>query len=156
MQRFTISLDDMLAAQFDALITSRGHSNPSEASHDLLITQIDHAHLHSAAAFWCVVTINYVYNHQNTVVAQRVLSLQHLASRSGHHESAHSPGPYRCLETVVFRGPTREVNQLSELLVALRGVRHGTIHPVPLNQDAHEHKHKYGSKAAHIHLKPVS
>jgi CopG family nickel-responsive transcriptional regulator len=92
MQRFTISLDDMLAAQFDALITPRGYSNRSAVAHDLLLTQTDQAHLPAAAALWCVETINYAYNHQDTVVAQRVLSLQHIAPRSGDHESAHSPG----------------------------------------------------------------
>jgi CopG family transcriptional regulator, nickel-responsive regulator len=41
MQRFTISLDDALAVQFDALIVSRGYSNRSKAVRDLLRTQID-------------------------------------------------------------------------------------------------------------------
>jgi CopG family nickel-responsive transcriptional regulator len=57
---------------------------------------------------------------------------------------------------MVLRRPTKEVNQLSELLVAFLGVRHGTIHLVLLNQDAQEHKHKYASKTAHVHVRHVS
>jgi CopG family transcriptional regulator, nickel-responsive regulator len=156
MQRFTISLDDALAVQFDALIVSRGYSNRSEAVRDLLRTQIDQAHLQAAAALWCVATVNYVYNHHDAVVAQRVLSLQHehhdLVITSLHVHLDHTD----CLETVVLRGPIKEVNPLCQLLVALRGVRHGTIHLVPLDQDTHAHKHEHGSKTAHVHLKPIS
>ena len=36
MQRFTISLDDALAAEFDRLIAERGYGNRSEAVRDLL------------------------------------------------------------------------------------------------------------------------
>ena len=36
MQRFTISLDDALAQQFDAFIAERGYDNRSEAVRDLI------------------------------------------------------------------------------------------------------------------------
>ena len=41
MQRFTISLDDALAAEFDRLIAERGYGNRSEAVRDLLRGQLD-------------------------------------------------------------------------------------------------------------------
>ena len=156
MQRFTISLDDALALQFDALIVSRGYSNRSEAVRDLLRTQIDEAHLHAPESIWCVATVNYVYDHRDTVVAERVLSLQHehhdLVITSLHVHLDHAD----CLETVVLRGPTKEVHLLSQLLVALRGVRHGHIHSVPLSRDSRTHQHEHGSKIPHVHLKPIS
>ena len=40
MQRFTISLDDALAAEFDRLIAERGYGNRSEAVRDLLRGQL--------------------------------------------------------------------------------------------------------------------
>ena len=36
MQRFTISLDDALARQFDELIAAKGYENCSEAVRDLI------------------------------------------------------------------------------------------------------------------------
>jgi len=36
MERFTISLDEALASQFDQLIAARGYSNRSEAVRDLI------------------------------------------------------------------------------------------------------------------------
>ena len=156
MQRFTISLDDALAEKFDALIMSRGYDNRSEAVRDLIRTEIDAASLQSLPALWCVATVNYVYDHHDTVVAERVLSLQH-----GHHDlvitSLHVHLDHTdCLETMMLRGPTKAVHVFSEALIALRGVRHGNIHLVPLKEDRHLHRHEHGLRAPHAHLKPVS
>lgn len=156
MQRFTISLDDALAIQFDALIVSRGYSNRSEAVRDLLRSQIDDAHLHAPQTQWCVATINYVYDHHDSTVAERVLSLQHehhdLVITSLHVHLDHTD----CLETVVLRGPTPSVNLLAQTLIALRGVRHGSIHLVPLNEGRRKHRHDHGLQVPHAHLKPIS
>ena len=47
MERFTISLDDQLAHEFDALIESRGYSNRSEAVRDILRAHLDRLREHS-------------------------------------------------------------------------------------------------------------
>jgi len=44
MERFTISLDESLARQFDELISARGYSNRSEAVRDLIRGAIQHDH----------------------------------------------------------------------------------------------------------------
>jgi CopG family nickel-responsive transcriptional regulator len=41
MERFTISLDEELAREFDRLIAGRGYSNRSEAVRDMLRTQLE-------------------------------------------------------------------------------------------------------------------
>ena len=43
MQRFTISLDDALAQEFDKLIEQLGYDNRSEAVRDLIRHQLDRA-----------------------------------------------------------------------------------------------------------------
>ena len=40
MQRFTISLDDNLAQEFDRFMAERGHTNRSEAVRDMLHVQL--------------------------------------------------------------------------------------------------------------------
>ena len=135
MQRFTISLDEALAERFDALIAAKGYDNRSEAVRDLIRTQIDESFLEASMSDWCVASINYVYNHDDRTVAERVLSLQH-----DHHDlvitSLHTHlGHQDCLETVVLRGPVKAVRLFSQMLIALRGVRHGNIHVVPLGED---------------------
>lgn len=160
MQRFTISLDDTLAAQFDALIAANGYVNRSEAVRDLIRSQMDAVHLHAPKAPWCVATISYVYDHHDRTVAERVQSLQH-----DHHDliitSQHTPLDHdHRLETVVLRGLTQDVQALAQLLIALRGVRHGSVHMVPLSDSGHKHTHHQSDasthRASHVHLKPIS
>ncbi|MFI5445138.1 ribbon-helix-helix protein, CopG family [Polaromonas sp. UC242_47] len=50
MQRFTISLDDGLAAQFDELIADRGYINRSEAVRDLIRERLGKDTLDARAA----------------------------------------------------------------------------------------------------------
>lgn len=165
MQRFTISLDDALAVQFDTMIAARGYVNRSEAVRDLIRNHMDHHHVGSSTdvdpGTWCVATINYVYDHHDRTVSERVQSLQHdqhdLVLTSLHHHLNHD----HCLETVVLRGLTQRVSALAQQLIALRGVRHGSVHLVPLQpleaaqgaQQAFPHSHGHG---LHTHLKPLS
>ena len=156
MQRFTISLDEALAERFDALIAAKGYDNRSEAVRDLIRTQIDESFLEASMSDWCVASINYVYNHDDRTVAERVLSLQH-----DHHDlvitSLHTHlGHQDCLETVVLRGPVKAVRLFSQMLIALRGVRHGNIHVVPLGEDRNSGGHSHGQTNRHVHLKPLS
>lgn len=162
MQRFTISLDDSLAEQFDALITTKGYVNRSEAVRDLIRTQLGDAHLEASKTAWCVATLNYVYDHHDKTITERVLSLQHdhhdLVVTSLHTHLDHD----HCLETVVLRGPTPAIAAFSQMLVALRGVRHGNIHIVPLSESGHKHMHPHSSGEgkkhghSHVHFKPIS
>jgi CopG family transcriptional regulator, nickel-responsive regulator len=153
MQRFTISLDDELAAQFDALISARGYGNRSEAVRDLIRERLGATTLAGGAARWCVAAVSYVYDHHDQPVAGRVMDLQHdhhdlvVASLHAHLDHDH------CLESVVLRGPTDPVRQCAEQLVALRGVRHGQVHLVPLQEQSRPHRH---GAAAHRHHKPIA
>jgi CopG family transcriptional regulator, nickel-responsive regulator len=161
MQRFTISLDDALAQQFDDLIAAKGYVNRSEAVRDLIRSQFGELTLSTAQAPWCVASVSYVYDHHEHTVTDRVMGMQHdhhdlfITSQHTHLDHSH------CLETAVLRGPTEAVRTCAEQLVALRGVRHGNIHIVPLHEEeAHGHQHGHGSShaapARHLHLKPIS
>lgn len=161
MQRFTISIDDELASQFDAFIAEKGYGNRSEAVRDLIRSRLGCDSLGEAPAGgrrqgraenWCVASVSYVYDHHEQTVTTRVLDLQHdhhdLVITSLHTHLDHD----HCLETVVLRGPTAEVRQCAERLVALRGVRHGNVHLVPLEPGHGTHSH--GGAGPHTHLRP--
>ena len=81
MQRFTISLDDELAQQFDAFIAEKGYVNRSEAVRDLIRMRLGSDRLgelsQEAVASWCVANVSYVYDHHEQMVTTRVLDLQH-------------------------------------------------------------------------------
>jgi CopG family nickel-responsive transcriptional regulator len=156
MQRFTISLDDDLAASFDELIAARGYVNRSEAVRDLIRERLGNATLDTRAAKFCVANVSYVYDHHEQQVTSRVMALQHehhdLVVSSLHTHLDHN----HCLESVVLRGPTAAVQACAQQLVALRGVRHGQMHLVPLAEENTGHRHAHSHGAGHKHLTPLS
>ena len=77
MHRFTISLDDGLAEQFDAWITQRGYENRSEAGRDLLRAELQKTRLRADDAPHCVACLSYVYEHQARDLAERLAKIQH-------------------------------------------------------------------------------
>ncbi|MBU0752233.1 MAG: nickel-responsive transcriptional regulator NikR [Gammaproteobacteria bacterium] len=157
MQRFTISLDDDLAREFDRLIAERGYGNRSEAVRDLLRSQIEAARLQDAPdSGHCVANLSYVYNHHERDLAERLTALQH-----GHHDltvaTMHAHLDHdNCLESVILKGPTADVSAFAAALTAERGVRHGSLNLVAV-EVGERHSHPYAPRrkgAAHSHLKP--
>ncbi|HCI12582.1 MAG TPA: nickel-responsive transcriptional regulator NikR [Gallionellaceae bacterium] len=144
MERFTISLDEKLAAEFDRLIRERGYLNRSEAVRDMLRGKLDALRLQEKQAPFCVANLSYVYNHHERDLAERLTGLQHdhhdLVVASTHVHLDHES----CLETVMLRGKTEVVRRFADALIAERGVRHGQVNLVPVEMDAgygHVHSH---------------
>jgi len=159
MQRFTISLDDELAQEFDRLIAERGYRNRSEAVRDLLRGQLESSRFKRNEAKYCVANLSYVYNHHERTMAERLTRLQHehhdlmIATMHAHidHEN--------CIESVFLRGPTTAVREFADALSAESGLRHGHLNMVSLDKDNRPHTHPHGHSGAshsyrHTHLKP--
>lgn len=171
MERFTISLDDKLAHEFDAWIAQRGYLNRSEAVRDLLRGELDRAHLRSSPKGECVACLSYVFNHHELNLAERITSLQH-----EHHELTVSTmhahlGHDHCLETVILKGDAHAVQHFADAVCAERGVHHGNVNligvepeaPHPRTTRQHDGKSCHGRSprdkghpAAHVHLKPAT
>lgn len=155
MDRFTISLDEDLAREFDALIADRGYSNRSEAVRDLIRSALGQTPVtRDSGQGHCVANLSYVYDHHERALAQRLAGLQHdhhdltVAAMHSHLDHAH------CLESVILRGPTAQVRGFAEALMAERGVRHGQLNLVELQLEARRHIHGPGG-AQHQHYRPV-
>ena len=146
MERFTISLDEKLASEFDRLIRERGYLNRSEAVRDMLRGKLDELRLQEAQAPFCVACLSYVYNHHERDLAERLTGLQHdhhdLVVASTHVHLDHE----NCLETVMMRGRTEVVRRFADAMIAERGVRHGQVNLVPVDADnGHGHVHSHPS-----------
>ena len=159
MDRFTISLDEELAKEFDRLIAERGYQNRSEAVRDLLRKQLDTYRFERNEAKFCVANLSYVYNHHERDLAERLTALQHdhhdLTVSTMHTHLDHES----CMETVILRGPTAAVRRFADVMTAESGVRHGLLNIVSLDVDKrpHAHRHEHPSDTAlhrHTHLKP--
>lgn len=153
MERFTISLDESLAKQFDQLIAARGYSNRSEAVRDLIRGAIESDRQREGAAGHCVANLSYVYNHHERELAERLTALQH-----AHHDltvaAMHTHLDHEnCLESVVLKGPTRQVREFADALIAERGVRHGKLNVIALEEEHHHAHDAHGT--AHVHYRPA-
>jgi len=164
MQRFTISLDDKLAQDFDTWIAQRAYANRSEAVRDLLRAELERGAQKTDETADCVASLSYVYRRGELDVTRRLSTLQH-----DHHDlvvsSTMVPLDHEFrLETLTLRGATALVRQFADLLCAQRGVRHGKLNLISM--EVHKpHRHglpgaaasKKGSAAGapHLHLRPA-
>lgn len=163
MQRFTISLDDKLAEDFDAWIAGHGHANRSEAVRDLLRAELERAGQQAGGVVDCVANLSYVTQRHELDVTRRLATLHHdnhdLLVSSLQVPLDHD---YR-LETLVLKGKVEAVRRFAEQLCALRGVRHGKLNVISVEwHQSHQHAHapqaagsKRDAAPAHLHLRPA-
>ncbi|MBI1397423.1 MAG: nickel-responsive transcriptional regulator NikR [Betaproteobacteria bacterium] len=165
MERFTISLSEELARDFDALIARKGYQNRSEAVRDMLRTMLSQETLDREEAPFCIAALSYVYDHHARDLAERLTALQHdhhdLVLSSMHVHLDHD----NCLETVMLRGPTKAVQAFANALVAEPQVRHGRLNLVPVDVDMRQHAHDHATpntrkaigdsvRYEHVHARP--
>jgi CopG family nickel-responsive transcriptional regulator len=168
MERFTISLEEPLAEEFDRLIKARGYTNRSEAVRDMLRGQIEESRQSGDDDGHCVASLSYVYNHHERELAERLTHLQHehhdLCVATTHAHLDHEA----CLESVLLRGPTAAVRRFADALTAERGVHHGRLNLIAVDvksgsavryqhADPHAHAHSHGvhdHAHPHVHVKP--
>lgn len=153
MERFTISLDESLARQFDQLIATRGYGNRSEAVRDLIRGAIQSDSQRNPPTGHCVANLSYVYNHHERELAERLTALQH-----DHHDltvaAMHSHLDHdNCLESVILKGLTADVRRFADALMAERGVRHGKLNMIALAVEHHHAHDEHGE--AHVHYRPA-
>ena len=150
MNRFTISLDDDLAASFNQLVKQFGYVTRSEAVRDLLRERLQRRGETRNAHAYCVANLSYVYNYHERELAERLARIQH-----GHHDlvmaTMHTVLDHnQRLETMMLRGLVKAVRQLANEIVAERGVRYGQLNLVDVEFDK---PHSHGG-VLHRHLKP--
>lgn len=128
MQRLTISIDDDLAQDFEALIEARRYGNRSEAVRDLVRRELRQERLLADPRRACVATLSYLYDHHDRNVLRRLMDLQHehhdLTLSATHVHLDHD----NCLETLILRGPADRVSALAHAILAEKGVRDGAVH----------------------------
>jgi len=164
MDRFTVSLEEKLAKEFDGLIAQRGYASRSEAFRDLLRAELERTAAGATKARHCVAALSYVYNHHQRDLAERLTLRQHdqhdlvISSMHAHLDHEH------CLETVLLRGETTAVQRFADGICAETGVHHGKLnlisvdvhqrHPGPGPADQKRKGAAHGGSAHHVHLKP--
>jgi len=123
--RFGISLEKELSKKFDKRINRKGYTNRSEAIRDLirqdLVTQAWQGEGEIAGA------ITLIYDHHKRELMNKITDIQHdfqkVIISAQHIHLDHD----NCLEIVAVKGDPKEVLKLTNMLKAVKGVKHGTL-----------------------------
>ncbi len=134
--RFGISIDETLLASFDKLIEQKGYMNRSEAVRDLIRASLVELKW-EAGEEETIGTITLVYNHHVRDLSDKLTEQQHayhdqIVSALHVHLDAHN-----CLEVLVVRGKAREVKQIADELIGVKGVKHGKLVMTTTGEELH-------------------
>jgi len=124
MTRTAVSLEPALLAAFDSYLAQQGYSNRSEAVRDLIREELsDRELLHPEAQAVGVVTL--IYKHEELQLPHRLTELQHRYSPSVVASVHVHLDEHLCLEVVVLRGHSGQVQEVANRLASHRGVKQG-------------------------------
>jgi len=126
LSRIGVAINSALLAKFDDHIAKRGYTNRSEAFRDLIRDELIQKTSESPDSE-VVGTVTLVYDHHVRMLNEKLTDMQH-----DHHEQILSTlhvhlDHDNCLEVVVVKGKTRNVQALAEKLISTKGVKHGRL-----------------------------
>jgi CopG family transcriptional regulator, nickel-responsive regulator len=134
--RFSVSLEDDLLEQFDGYCKQQQYATRSEAIRQLLretLTKEAWAGESKDAAG----TLTLVYDHHRPQLRDHLTKLQHdntdLVVSTLHAHLTHD----LCLEVIVLRGPSADLQKIASQLRGLKGIFKGEL--VMANAEHHEH-----------------
>lgn len=126
MVRFGMSLPAKLMERFNAHIDARGYTNRSEAIRDLIRRELVDEAIESDKAILGVLHI--LYDHSRRGLTEKLTEIQHT-----HHEQIISSmhvhlDHVHCLEVIIIRGTSGEIQKTAHRMLAERGVKHGKLY----------------------------
>ena len=149
MQRVTISIDEDLLGHLDAVVAARGYASRSEALRDMLRESAAQARAEAAEAP-CLGVLSYVFDYETRDLAQRLARIQ-----AEHHDMVLGASRlpldhHTSLEVLSLRGASRALHAFADAVTTQRGVRHASLHVVPVSVSGHRHAH--GDAPPHVHM----
>ena len=124
--RFGVSIEPDLLNKFDKMIKKEGYSNRSEAIRDIIRKNliIEKGKDPNAKS---IGTLTMIYDHHTGNLTNRLLDLQHdhhneILSTTHIHVDHHN-----CLEVLVLKGKTGNIQKLADNIKALKGIKHGEL-----------------------------
>ncbi|MDO9534140.1 MAG: nickel-responsive transcriptional regulator NikR [Bacillota bacterium] len=124
--RFGVSINEDLLNKFDSLIVNKGYNNRSEAIRDLIRNQLVEVEWENEKEE-VAGTVTLIYDHHVRGLSDLLVELQHdfyeLILSTMHMHLDH----YNCLEVLSVKGIAKDVRQLAERLISVKGVKHGRL-----------------------------
>jgi CopG family transcriptional regulator, nickel-responsive regulator len=138
LARTGVSLEEDLLNEFDRLITKRGYKNRSEAIRDLIREALLSETVDSNKPV--VGTLTLVYDHHVPNLSEKLTETQHsvgaMVLAATHVHLDH----HYCLEVIIMKGKSRELQEVADRMLALRGVELGKL---VLTNSGKDLKHKH-------------
>jgi len=125
LARTGVSLEEGLLNEFDRLIAKRGYKNRSEAFRDLIREALLGEIVESNKAV--VGTLTLVYDHHVPNLAQKLTEVQHAAGAMVLAATHVHLDHHYCLEVIMMKGRSRELQAVADGMLALRGVELGKL-----------------------------
>ena len=127
LMRIGVSLPEKLLSRFDEIILKRGYSSRSEGIRDAIRNYIVHYEWMSDVQGERVGVITLVYSHSQRGLVENLTEIQHdsgdIIQSSLHVHLDHD----NCLEVTIVKGRASQVKELADQLIALRGVKDGSL-----------------------------
>jgi CopG family nickel-responsive transcriptional regulator len=126
LERFGISVEGDLLAEFDRMTGERDYKNRSEAVRDLMRSYILDRRVATGDED-VIGTITLVYDHNTPGTGNDLTALQHdYDGEILSNMHVHISHDY-CLEVVVVKGVPKELSVLADKLRSIRGVHFGRL-----------------------------
>lgn len=124
--RFGVSIEPDLLKNFDKVIKKKGYKNRSEAIRDIIRENLI-AKTTEDPNSEAIGTLTMIYDHHAGNLTNRLLDLQH-----HHHKeiltTTHIHVDHdNCLEVLVLKGKTRNIQKLADNIKSLKGIKHGEL-----------------------------
>jgi CopG family nickel-responsive transcriptional regulator len=139
LARTGVSLEEDLLQEFDRLIAKRGYKNRSEAFRDLIREALLTETVHSNKPV--VGTLTLVYDHHTPNLSEKLTEAQHSAGASVLAATHVHLDHHYCLEVVIMKGKSKDLQELADRMLALRGVELGKLVLTNSGKDIKHHKH---------------
>jgi CopG family nickel-responsive transcriptional regulator len=155
--RFGVAMEQSLLSDLDAIVEARGVTR-SELLRDLVRAEVVRARAPKGVP--AVGTLTLVYDHHVRELTERLTEFQHKLGEQVRATLHIHLDQDRCLEVIVLRGQSDELQTVAERMLATRGVTHGgfeivTDMPAVHPGDAHAHEHAHGADShSHPHDHP--
>jgi len=143
LSRIGVSIDSDLLHRFDQFIADKGYDNRSEAFRDLIRDKLVGSAVVSPNAL-VVGTLTLIYDHHTRLLPEKLTDLQHenheiiISTLHAHLDREN------CLEVIILRGKSRDVQRLADRLISTKGVQHGRLvmsSPETVSHRAASHSH---------------
>ena len=124
--RFGVSIEPDLLKKFDRMIKKEGYLNRSEAIRDLIRKGLIKEKTMDPNSE-SIGSLTMIYDHHSGNLTNKLLEIQH-----DHHKEILSTthvhiDHYNCLEILVIKGKTKNIQKLAGNIKAIKGIKHGEL-----------------------------